>query len=583
MAKIMERELVSRLIFFYPYLPLLLFTWSHPYWFTTSIETIDPWIYWGAGDNPDLSFSNQFGETYYLQRYVVIVPQLIFQIIFGPFYSQLIIALFWLTLIFLAIRILVKNPLSYVLITTVLTLDPTFIGMIGVSYTQAASIALMLSSLAIAVRLFEILEDSRRSSSSYKSLAIILGSLLALLSNSYLLIFLFFAPALVFSILATIFRGGMAKSKIYLIFWITFGGMAGLVFLQLVYWLITRSQIPYLFSQLKLGSDLTRSANLWGGDAGVLQLFEKISNPIFSHWWMGFLILFLVLLFKYLFEKDLKLTNVQFFLVVSSFCSSGIFFLMHATYINPIGYAWSALVLLLPQVVGLHLYVTLFVNSSTSKKTWLTGTLFSIFILTLLSENLIRFFGVDLIKLDWFLIGIIIVSALSFFSLFLLSDTVKLRIINFLIVILILCTISLRSIFLSYAGDLTGAGDDSRKIYETLSVQRNSIQDLKVALNNEYRIWFTPENSKPLLSSQLYAYSLISTIPGEAQCNQVSWAASSPAIIVSFDPNESLTSISKIYLEKCGFMLAEIPSDQVQADVSRNFNFVKGIIQRLSD
>jgi hypothetical protein len=78
--------------YFIPLVILLyvaIYTILEPNWFTNSKGYIDAWIYWGAGDNPQLSYQNDFASTYYLQRYVVILPKIFFFYIFGSFWGQL--------------------------------------------------------------------------------------------------------------------------------------------------------------------------------------------------------------------------------------------------------------------------------------------------------------------------------------------------------------------------------------------------------------------------------------------------------------------------------------------------------------
>ena len=96
-----ESNFITRIlpgfVFAISQLLILLF---YPNWFTPNENAIDPWIYWGAGNNPELSYSNDFAQTYYLQRYAVIFPQILFQSFLGPYFGTLGVAIFWSWLIF---------------------------------------------------------------------------------------------------------------------------------------------------------------------------------------------------------------------------------------------------------------------------------------------------------------------------------------------------------------------------------------------------------------------------------------------------------------------------------------------------
>jgi hypothetical protein len=120
------------------------YTITYPDWFTNYRFVIDPWIYWGVGDNPALSYSNEFGKTYYLQRYVVLLPQIVFNNIFGPYYSQLAVSIFWLSVLAIAIKKIVQQNSVYIFIITMVFLDRSILGMYGSSYTQGPSISLIM-------------------------------------------------------------------------------------------------------------------------------------------------------------------------------------------------------------------------------------------------------------------------------------------------------------------------------------------------------------------------------------------------------------------------------------------------------
>lgn len=64
--------------------------WRFSLWFITRPERIDPWIYWGTGENLEYA-KTHFVETYYYRRWTLILPNNLAQHIFSPLYAQLVI------------------------------------------------------------------------------------------------------------------------------------------------------------------------------------------------------------------------------------------------------------------------------------------------------------------------------------------------------------------------------------------------------------------------------------------------------------------------------------------------------------
>jgi hypothetical protein len=92
----------------------------------------------------------------------------------------------------------------------------------------------------------------------------------------------------------------------------------------------------------------------------------------------------------------------------------------------------------------------------------------------------------------------------------------------------------------------------AQKFYEEVSTMRESIYLEAIATSPKARVWLTPEDENALISSQLYAYNLISLKKGEEDCAQVSWALSSenPILMSFYVGNFSVDSLDS-YLAPC--------------------------------
>jgi hypothetical protein len=546
-------------------LAILSYTILNPNWFTTATASIDPWIYWGAGDNPSLSFANDFGQTYYLQRYVVLVPQIVFNQIFGPYLSQLFVALFWLSLILISLSILLWNQKNLILIGTLLIFDRTFMGMIGYSYTQSASITFILCSLAFSVQAIRKILDPRLSKNHVGIDFFVVGIFLGLLSNAYLFLFMLFAPAMFLSILYFVYKK-IGILEVYRYFAITLLGLIlSLSLLQCVYFFITGSKSLYLLAQISFGETLISEKNPWGGLGGIQGLIEKIFDVRFLHWWFGIIILILVLALKVLNRKAIQFQPNEDFLLVSGFSISLIFLLSHFTYTNAIGYSWTALIMLVPQIIGMHLFLNLYLRSTLGYRiSYLLLPLVLFVWIVFFFQNLVsKFFSTDLRMLSMlYLLFFGVATVLVFVYSVSRVNSARIVCLVFLFLLIISVNLSGRSVFLNFVG-LSGAGVNASGIYSNVSAQRDILNELRVVNDKRFRIWLTPDNSTELLSAQLYGYSLVSTVPGAPVCTQVEWMASSPAVVASFNQNQNLISIADTYLKPCGYSLTtdnlEIP------------------------
>jgi hypothetical protein len=64
--------------------------WVHPFWFIAPRTHIDPWVYWGPGQ--DLRYPRiHFSTTYYFRRWTLIFPNYFFEHLFSPYLAQLLL------------------------------------------------------------------------------------------------------------------------------------------------------------------------------------------------------------------------------------------------------------------------------------------------------------------------------------------------------------------------------------------------------------------------------------------------------------------------------------------------------------
>lgn len=557
-----------------------IYSFRNPNWFTTFPISIDPWIYWGAGDNFRLSYLNGFENTYYLQRFILILPQVLAQNILGPYWSQLAVALFWLLTTIATIWFLTKEKFVFLGIVTILILDRTTMGAFGMSYSQAASIALMFASLVSMCLAVESFQGENKEKSNPRYLFALSGVFAGGLMNAYSPIAAIFIPCLVLCFLILAFNRIQLNKIISSIMYFTLGlGVLSLI-IQGLYSARFNSQKIILLQQLSLGQNLVRNKNSWGGEAGLDGFYAKVTNLSIYHWWFGALIFFVAFLLTIRESKFRNLRLKTQFLILYSIISTGVFILSHFTYTFFARYSWTAVMMILPEIIGVYLLLTFYQNKLDSKQKSLAISTFSLIGFITINDSRVMS-GKNLNQL-------IIFSLLVFFLLLvvLLRKTKEEKMFHLKLTssvfLIMLSLISLRSSYLSHAGDLAGGGKDAKLIYYETSSQRSTLLQLAEVTNLKYRIWLTPENSTPLVSSMLYAYSLISTERGVAQCSQVEWAASTNSIVATFIATQNIEEIEKVYLAECGFKLKEIESEQHFENFVPIKSLKFGVLQRVA-
>jgi hypothetical protein len=550
---------------------VFIFTFLSPNWFTTNTDTIDPWIYWGAGDNPKLSYLNGFANTYYLQRYVIIIPQIFFQSLFGAYWSQL------------ALWIIINNHFTFLFIASLLIVDRTVMGMFGVSYSQAPSLAFILASLATFI---SGLESSEKAIGNYwKSnvLFFVSGVFAGCLANAYLPIASIFIPTFVLSvILNDVSQHLQIRHRILKQLTFLFGIVFSSLVFQIAFMSISQSQNVLLLQQINLGRSLINNKNPWGEDNGLNGFLLKITNTLLFHWWLGVFLFLLTCIWMFFYFNWMNLSMKMRLLIFYSFLSTVVFLVSHFSYTWFLGYSWTALLLVVPQITGVLLFLNLNQISRVNSKAIALAAFTYLSLGISFNQKIMSGSQLQAItRLALFVSGIlffvIILGKMRSNSL-----VAALKMLNVaFFVSLIFCLIALRSTYLAFAGDLTGAGPSAKKIYTEVSIQRSLLMNLVNETQGQYRIWLTPDNSQPLTSSLLYSYSLISPILGEASCTQVEWASSSKAIVGTFIREQELSEIEQKYLAKCGFRLEMMTAKTNLHTYAETIDFKFGILKRI--
>jgi hypothetical protein len=538
----------------------------YPNWFTTNENTIDPWIYWGAGDSPKLSYSNDFAQTYYLQRYAVIFPQIVFQSFLGPYFGTLGVAVFWSLLIFCFIWKLCKligNWQLGVFVFLVFISDRMLLGVIGMSYTMASSIALGLGFIYFALQI--VLQQKNTTKNSFTRKSFIAGIYLGLLANAYL------THALILSLAALmtfVYSKPHWRQFKQLLTWCTSGFFIISLFFQLIYRVISDDNRLMILNQLGLGLGVATKLNPWGG-GGFFDFWTRaIFDPVVFYW-IAIVLMFILSFFFSL--NHLKAPNRTVVSSLSAFAIAIIFvyFLQTFFYANPIGYSWAASSLYLVEVISLIIIGISIQQYWEKQPIQLIGFFVFVFVLansrlSISAEVVLKYStGIFLCLVFLLILFLIIKNAVSFDSDILLA----LRLILFGTVFLVYCLLRNSD---TYGASEGGMQDSNpKKYYEKVSNQRKILLELSNSGPAKVRIWLTPSNDVPVVSSQLYSYSLISRTQFKPDCDQVSWANGSKSIVVSFNESEDLEDIANSYIRPCG---SELLTLKVSSELQNKLN-----------
>jgi hypothetical protein len=120
--------------------------------------------------------------------------------------------------------------------------------------------------------------------------------------------------------------------------------------------------------------------------------------------------------------------------------------------------------------------------------------------------------------------------------------------------ILILPAFSHAQDFRQYSVTFEGTFNEARSDYTNLTQQRTLVLDISKSIRHTPRSWFIPDSGVPLVSSQLFLYSMISDVPGKANCAQVDWAGNYNSLLYSFGYQDlDRFDVTKLYLAECGY------------------------------
>lgn len=529
----------------------LVTTIINPLWFTNSKGYIDAWIYWGAGDNPNLSYQNDFASTYYLQRYIVIFPKMFAFALFGSFWGQLVVGLFWISIAFYYLYGISKGYIGRwpaFLLVLIFMSDPVLLGAFGSSYTMGPTIAFYC------MYFFHIIEISPDKLKDQNIRSVIFAAIaVACLSNAYLLHGLITSGI---SFLYFFYTKALSRREFAKIFLVTVVLIsAGF---QLIYFFISGDWIPFVLKQLYFGSSLATSQNPYGSN-GFLDFWGNILSSQLNYYWLAIVVSYISLTF-YLFTSG----PFKFLKVIHLTSSSLLLAYLAQTllYTNIFGYIWSACGLYILKFFTL-LFLVLILKSVLSER--VIVSFLSVVILLVLLIN--GFPGLiaspRFIAFGVLVIGTLLILLLGSF----LVESISNRHIKDLFTIgvassllLGLPTLSHAKDFRQYAVLFEGSFPEAKSEYAKLTQQRSLVLKISKSIQPTPRSWFTPSSGVPLVSSQLFLYSMISDTPNKANCSQVDWAQNYNSLIYSFGSKDlSSADVTKLYLAECGYKAVDLP------------------------
>lgn len=527
---------------------LLFFSISNPLWFTNDQKYIDAWIYWGAGDNPQLSFQNDFARTYYLQRYVVILPQIISYFIFGSFWGQLTNACFWIftTYIFLvktASRFLPKT-MSTILVIFLFS-NTLLMNIFGSSYTMAPTIALYSAFFFCLTSISRNLESSNTC-----KYPILTGLAIALLLNTYLTHGIF-AVVLAFAYLIRY------RSKISwkIPFRMLLAATIVTLFFQIIYFTVSGDLRPFLINQLRFGTSLATKPNPWNTQGIFDFLTQVYQDQIYSYWWISILVFIVSIILIKLRSKSLIEQHQELILVTALLV--GLYISLSFFNVNVIGYAWIACGLVIVKFNSLILMAEA-IRGLLKDHTINVILLTSIIFILIMNEYFSKFDS-NLFSLFKPLDAIFVFLGSS--SMLTLGIFLNKSVNRFFVILPMIVAINSLSIhdnsplFANYSTHYEGNFNQAKAFYQKLSLERSTILRVSKEAGANSRSWFVPEGKLTLASTQLYMYSLISNEFGKENCAQVDWASNFNSLLFSFAKEIKDDSINTMYFHDCGYKI----------------------------
>jgi hypothetical protein len=523
----------------------------NPLWFTNSKNSIDPWIYWGAGDEPRLSYQNDFARTYYLQRYVVILPKILLFEVFGSFWGQLAVAIFWMVIsayfMFQLVSKILSQPISYSLIFLFFT-DSVLIGNFGNSYTMAPTIAFYFMISFYVVKILAGLDKQKENRAS-----LLLGAAVACQLNAYM------THGLICLFVLCCFSIKNRKRISRIVVKLTLLGVLVTTFIfQVTYSLISKDPFPFFLKQFLYGMNLATTENPWGS-RGFFDFWASVFGNSLTYYWLAIFALGFTLIFLRKSDTSINGTSKE----LNNFASLLFFafFLQTLFYTNIFGYSWVACGLYPIKFIVMIALVKI-IRSFVSEQLLVIGLVSAAVYSLFLVKYSDKFRNANLVSNSFTLIllllaGILITQQMSRFLGLRVSKLVEVLV----SISLILNLVFLQNLplFRQYAVSFETSFDEARREYQLISERRKIILEISESINHRSRSWLTPGSTVPLISSQLYMYSLISTSNQKSNCAQVNWAANYKSLLFSFDaiPIDK-TQLNKLYLNECGYQGVDV-------------------------
>ncbi len=128
--------------------------WRFPTWFVTQPLHIDPWIYWGTGENLEYA-KNNFSDTYYYRRWTLTLPNFLVQHLFSPLHAQFVLRSLLLLGLLLAVAAIIwiatKSIVVVALTTFALCSNEYLVHLVGRSYNEGTGVLLVSAGLGLIV------------------------------------------------------------------------------------------------------------------------------------------------------------------------------------------------------------------------------------------------------------------------------------------------------------------------------------------------------------------------------------------------------------------------------------------------
>ena len=531
----------------------LVSTLIDPLWFTNSKGYIDAWIYWGAGDKPSLSYQNDFASTYYLQRYIVILPKIITFYFFGSFWGQLVTGLFWISIAFYYLLRISRRYFgrwSAFLLMLLFMSDPVLLGAFGSSYTMGPAIAFYSMFFFYLTRISQSEEVRANTRSIFFT-----GIAVACLSNAYLLhglitlgitfLYLFYLKAVSVSDFIKYFLASLIPVS---------------VLFQAIYYFISGDWVPFILKQLRFGSSIAFTPNPYGSN-GFTDFWGTVLSTELTYYWLIIVLSYISITFHVIVSKSFQF-NVFKVLIFTT--ASLLFGYLSQTllYTNIFGYIWVSSGLYMLKFLSL-LFLALMFRSVVSERTLTLFLLIAVLFLLMIDFYSSYLAPAEIIRsgalvLCFLILSLVVSTLMTLFGTLRLSKYLSLGLASSLLILL--PTYSHVQSFRQYAVPFEGTFKEAQEYYTQVTRQRSIVLRISQSIKPKPRSWFTPDSGVPLVSSQLYLYSLISSIPEKANCAQIDWARNYKSLIFSFGPRKLETlELSKMYLWECGYDASEVP------------------------